>query len=580
MLKYFYFLGFIILTHTTFPQEAFRVHINRINLPIDNQGILANVNINGQEGGYLDDKQFLFSGGFFLSGKNADSIWANAMASASRIEDYQPGNVDSIPYDPKYCIYDVEDFYAFGYEWQKYRYAVNIGAAFYDGDGDGIYNPVDLNGNNQWDPNEDRPDILPGSLTTWCVYNDGVPDSIRAFEEVSPLGIEIHQTLFAYSGENNFDARASTFFVRYKIINTGKVNNLLDSVYFGGWADTDLGAMGYYDDLAGCDTIHNSGYVYNDGEDPDWGINPPAHFIKILQGPFAYVAGETFIDNNSNGTYEEGIDTPLDSAYNFKGEYLGIDTLSGARNLGMTSFVHYMSSHPTQGDPDNSYQARNYLKGLTYNGENYDPCTWWAGEVLGGIDCSQVNPIFMYSGDPVTQYGWINLLPTDQRQLPSSGPFRLEVGKPVNIIVAHIVGRGTDNLNSITVSRNYSEAIQSFYESNFTSIPVSVEEQNPDLDVNKFELYQNYPNPFNSGTTIKFTVPTVLPVNNYHRSSIPVTLKIYDILGTEQLVLFNERSYGGEYEIKVDASALPSGVYFYQLKAAEFAQSKKMILLR
>ena len=35
-----------------------------------------------------------------------------------------------------------------------------------------IYDPIDLNGNNQWDPNEDKPDII-GDKTAWCVYNDG-----------------------------------------------------------------------------------------------------------------------------------------------------------------------------------------------------------------------------------------------------------------------------------------------------------------------------------------------------------------------------------------------------------------------
>ena len=571
MLKFFYFWVLILIAQTTFPQETFRIHINRINLPIVNQGVLADALINGESGGYLDDKPFLFSGGFFLSGKNGDTIWTNAVASASRIQDYQPGNVDSIPYDPRYCIYDVDDVQAFGYKWQKWRYAVELGADFYDGDGDGIYNPVDLNGNNSWDINEDRPDFIENSLTTWCVYNDGVPSSQRRFSDVSPLGIEIHQTVFAFEGLNNNDARRSTFFVRYKIINTGKVNNTLDSVYFGGWADTDIGGgEGYFDDLAGCDTIHNSGYIYMDGEDPVFGINPPAHFIKILQGPYAYIPGETFIDNNSNGIYDEGIDTPLDSAYNHKGEYLGIDTIPGAKNLGMTSYVHYMSSHPWQGDPNYSYEARNYLKGLDKDGNNYDPCTWPFGQVVGGVNCNEVNPIYMYSGDPITQYGWINITETDQRQLVSTGPFKLEKGKPVNIIVAHIVGRGTDALNSITVSRNYSEAIQTFYESNFTNIPVSVEDGNPELNVSKFELYQNYPNPFNPVTNIKFRIA----------EQGFVSLKVYDILGNEVATLVDEEKPAGNYGVVFDGSSLSSGVYFYQIIAGDFIQSKKMILLK
>ena len=56
------------------------------------------------------------------------------------------------------------------------------------------------------------------------------------------------------------------------------------------------------------------------------------------------------------------------------------------------------------------------MLGLTKIGELIDPCTWAYGQVRGGVDCSQVNPFFWYSGDPVTNYGWINTYPGDQRQ--------------------------------------------------------------------------------------------------------------------------------------------------------------------
>ncbi len=46
---------------------------------------------------------------FWLSGYNGDTLWANGMASASIIENYLPGNVDSNQYDPRYKIYVVND---------------------------------------------------------------------------------------------------------------------------------------------------------------------------------------------------------------------------------------------------------------------------------------------------------------------------------------------------------------------------------------------------------------------------------------------------------------------------------------
>jgi len=87
---------------------------------------------------------------------------------------------------------------------------------------------------------------------------------------------------------------------------------------------------------------------------------------------------------------------------------------------------------------------------------------------------------------------------------------------------------------------------------------------------NKFLLEQNYPNPFNPITKIKYSVP---------RSS-QVQIKIFDVLGNEIETLASEEKSVGTYEINWNAINLPSGVYFYQLKAGEFVITKKMILLK
>jgi hypothetical protein len=85
-----------------------------------------------------------------------------------------------------------------------------------------------------------------------------------------------------------------------------------------------------------------------------------------------------------------------------------------------------------------------------------------------------------------------------------------------------------------------------------------------------FSLKQNYPNPFNPSTIIKYQLPT----NNY------VTLKIYDMTGKEVATLVNEQLQPGTYEVNFDGSNIPSGVYFYKLKAGEFSQIRKMILIK
>ncbi|MBT8382610.1 MAG: T9SS type A sorting domain-containing protein [Ignavibacteria bacterium] len=86
----------------------------------------------------------------------------------------------------------------------------------------------------------------------------------------------------------------------------------------------------------------------------------------------------------------------------------------------------------------------------------------------------------------------------------------------------------------------------------------------------KYALSQNYPNPFNPSTTIRFSIP----------ASSLVTLKVYDVLGNEVATLVSEKKPVGSYEVKFDAVSLPSGIYFYRLQANDFAQVKKMILLK
>jgi hypothetical protein len=58
------------------------------------------------------------------------------------------------------------------------------------------------------------------------------------------------------------------------------------------------------------------------------------------------------------------------------------------------------------------------------------------------------------------------------------------------------------------------------------------------------------------------------------------SLKIYDVLGNEVATLVNEFKNAGSYEVNFNASSLSSGVYFYQLKAGEFIQTRKMVLLK
>ncbi|MBT8380666.1 MAG: T9SS type A sorting domain-containing protein [Ignavibacteria bacterium] len=98
--------------------------------------------------------------------------------------------------------------------------------------------------------------------------------------------------------------------------------------------------------------------------------------------------------------------------------------------------------------------------------------------------------------------------------------------------------------------------------------PVSVDDNIN--SVNNFSLSQNYPNPFNPTTII-----------NYQLSEHSfVTIKVYDVLGKEIVALVNEQKPAGNYEIQLDGNGLTSGIYFYQLKAGSFVETKKMVLIK
>jgi hypothetical protein len=445
--------------------DAYRMFINNIDLPLDKQGIIANVNIGGRAGGELDGKVFLFSGGFYLTGKDGNSVWGNAVASASRIQDYQCGTIKDGKNDPRAQLYVVSKSDGdFAQSWIEWKDAVDLGADFYDGDKDGVYDPVDKNQNGVWDKDEDRPDLV-GDQTVWCVYNDGINTALRQWPGQVPKGIEIRQSVFAFASAGLL---GNIVFVRYNIVNTGTVSAVLDSVLFSVWADPDLGDP--YDDLVGCDTLLNAGFLYNEGADVNFGPNPPCFLIDFFQGPIAYIPGKSFTDNNNNGVYDAG-DIPLDTAYNVRGLVMGVDTIIGASNLGLSSFVHYQQSDPLLGDPAFVPEARNYQFGKDRKGKIPDPCTWTLGTVAGGVTCANVDPRFWYSGNPVTNVGWINTSPTDQRLMLNTGPFRLEAGKPVTVVAAYVVGRGSDAINSITIAKKIDNFAQFIYDNNFKAPP-------------------------------------------------------------------------------------------------------------
>jgi hypothetical protein len=128
--------------------------------------------------------------------------------------------------------------------------------------------------------------------------------------------------------------------------------------------------------------------------------------------------------------------------------------------------------------------------------------------------------------------------------------FSLAVGDTVQVIYINQIGE--------TVS------VPLVWEDNVTKV---------DQEINLpgvFELSQNYPNPFNPNTMIKYSIP---------HASI-VKMKIYDILGREIATLINEMKSAGRYTVTFNATKMSSGVYFYQLQAGAYSETKKLLLLK
>jgi hypothetical protein len=98
--------------------------------------------------------------------------------------------------------------------------------------------------------------------------------------------------------------------------------------------------------------------------------------------------------------------------------------------------------------------------------------------------------------------------------------------------------------------------------------------QTPDLPIG-FWLLQSYPNPFNLACEIKYALPT----------DCQVTLAVYNVLGQKVRVLVDEYQSAGQKSSTWDGKdnqgrEVTSGIYFYRIQAGDFAQTKKMLLLK
>lgn len=97
----------------------------------------------------------------------------------------------------------------------------------------------------------------------------------------------------------------------------------------------------------------------------------------------------------------------------------------------------------------------------------------------------------------------------------------------------------------------------------------SVDEPDDNIPV-QYKLEQNYPNPFNPATTIRYSIP----------ETARVTITVHNVAGQEVAVLVDEMKHAGDYEVHFSAGGLPSGVYFYSMRANDYSDKMKMLYLK
>jgi len=407
---------------------------------------------------------------------------------------------------------------------------------------------IDINNNHQYDPGIDKPGIKNAEQTLFVCLTDGFPEEHSVGEGFGggtlPMFAQLQLTAWGYNKPGLGDIQ----FMKWVVVN--KNSNAWDSIFMGIVVDPDLGWWG--DDYIGCDTTRDLGYCYNADDDDDisqssyaYGLNPPAFGMDLLASP---------INDNV---------IPQDT-------------------IGLSSFIYFTCAScggpPCEYDPNGEpVGAYNMLQGLKKDRTPwYNPLTGlrtkycYPGypEFLAGWT-EYSGSVLNCNGDSLTGSNVISVnIPGDRRMVLASGSENLSInpGDTQTIVLAQLIARGSNFINTMTLLRTLSDTAQNLYNGGFVIGVEPISLTTP----NSFRLHQNYPNPFNPKTKIKMEIAKLGNVK----------LIVYDILGREVTKLVNEKLKPGTYEVEFDGGNYPSGVYFYKLITNNFSEVKKMLLIK
>ncbi|MEW5797364.1 MAG: Ig-like domain-containing protein [Bacteroidota bacterium] len=214
-----------------------------------------------------------------------------------------------------------------------------------------------------------------------------------------------------------------------------------------------------------------------------------------------------------------------------------------------------------------------------YSGTNSGKLTYKFLNSTGGVidlKTSSMPEIDSYMSIGLWVYGDIGnnalkLIFSPDNQSFDFGPIHWRGWKYISLPVAQITGTNR-KLSSVQILQRPGGAVEGvlYFDDLQVNAATTVVPSREVLSPAAFVLEQNFPNPFNPSTTFQFSSP----------AAGIITLEVFDVLGRRIRTLLNEYKESGLHRIAVDFSELPSGVYYYTLRAGDFVSSKKMVLLK
>lgn len=456
------------------------------------------------------------------------------------------------------------------YERDWKEWPVAFGAPFIDRNRNGVYDPpppfsASFTAADLIAGHHDEPGIAslnldePASQVLWTVYNDLDTTRRNVRWGSEPLGLEVQVTEWAFKSAL---AWGNYFYRRVRVINKGGVainaNGAkgafwIDDMYLCQWVDADLGA--FSDDLTGCDTTLSLGYVYNGvGDDKDFlrfHLRPPAIGYALLQGPRKPEAGAVAL--------------------------FDMKQIRDWKNIGMNAFIYHATGDAFS-EPVGGYETATlvWYKVLRGFAPIAGPDSYF--DFPPGI---RPGP-FPFAGDPVAKTGHIDgvgfpgsRFPGDRRFQIHTGPFALAPGDTQEAVIACVAGMGADRLSSVSVMKFLTKHVRQSFPSPAVLLEPNLEEKEEQPLPSYYTLSPSFPNPFTASTSFDFTLP----------QATHVRVSVFDLLGREVAIIEDRLMPAGLHRASWDGReqhgrALPSGVYFYRLRAGYVEIVRKLALAR